>query len=68
MTALSPAMRASLNEARTADPRPEAVAMWNRVQQLAEASDNPAGALIAYCDRLVIEADRIIAERQPVSA
>lgn len=63
MTALSPGMRAALDEARTTDPRPEAVAMWDRIEQLAEASTDPDGAVVAYCERLVVEADKIRAEQ-----
>lgn len=64
MTALTPAMRAALDEARAADPRPAVIAVWDEIEQLADASDDPAGSLAAYCEMFVAEADRIIAEQR----
>jgi hypothetical protein len=59
MTAISANMRASLDKARAADPRPEVIEMWDRIERLAEASDDPAGALTAYCEVFTAEADKI---------
>lgn len=67
MTALTAGMRAALDDARTTDPRPEAIALWDAIERLADASEDPAGALIAYCEQLVIEADKIRAERGPAA-
>jgi hypothetical protein len=61
---LTPAMRATLDEARAADPRPEVVAMWNKIERLAGASDDPAGALTAYCELFTAKADKIQAEHR----
>lgn len=64
MTALAPELRAALDEARAADPRPVVTEMWDRIEQLAEASNDPAGTLDAYCTRFAAAADSLIAERR----
>ena len=63
MTALRTDLRAALDQARAADPRPEALRLWDTLQKGAEKSDDPDGALLALCERLLIEVDKIHAER-----
>lgn len=61
---LSAEMRASLDEARAADPRPEVIALWDEIERLADAADDPVAALSACCELLIAEADKARAEHR----
>ena len=63
MTALSAEMRAALDACRTSDPRSEARKLWDAFQRVAEKSADPDSTLRALCERLLIEIDKIRAER-----
>lgn len=63
MTALSADVRATLHAGRTSDPRPEARKLWDTFENIAEKSADPDGTLLALCERLLIEVDKIRAER-----
>lgn len=68
MSALSPGMVAALDWARAATARPEVQQMWNTIQRAAESAPDPDGAVIAFCDRLIAETDKIRAERTAATA
>lgn len=62
MTALSPSIREALDKARAHDPRPEAIALWDEIERLADASDDPLGTLDAALAVINTEAERHRAE------
>lgn len=63
MSALTPDMLGALAEARAADPRPEAIALWDAIERKTGESADPAAALHRICERLLAETDKIRAER-----
>jgi hypothetical protein len=64
MTAITAAMRAHLDKARAFDPRPAVIALWNEIERLADAADDPAGALLACCKLVAAEAKLASAEQR----
>lgn len=63
MTALSADMRVTLDAGRTSDPRPEARKLWDTLQKIAGKSPDPDSTLVALCERLLVEVDKIRTER-----